>query len=425
MKHSVKEVELKNGARGLMIDIPSATVMHYQFHFRAGNRFVRSPDIYETAHLMEHMTFGPNAVFPNEQAYSAEFSKNGAYNNAYTSDYTMMYFADCADFEWERILRLQQLAICQPRFKPEVLEAEKGNVKNEISGMLSSHSNLLWPRMQQMVGEDVLTLPERLETIDNVTLNDIAEHHARTHTTENMRFIIAGKLTGRRVKIKQILESFDLPTGKRIEIPRSKLHGSEPELIKVRDSRSWTFGISSVMNRSLTQSERNDLTSLNHILTGTMYSRIFGQARKAGLAYNIFSDFDNGSRVSSWDFAGQVVPEAASKLFELIVEVLRQVLEGELTEEELNATKSYALGRYQMGAQTVSLVSHIYSQAYFNRGEIIDYDQVPKKILEVDAKKLTKIAQEFINGDKWAFAMVGDASTRQLKQLNAILDKVF
>ena len=31
MKHTVKEVVLKNGARGLFINIPDATVMQYSF----------------------------------------------------------------------------------------------------------------------------------------------------------------------------------------------------------------------------------------------------------------------------------------------------------------------------------------------------------------------------------------------------------
>ena len=38
MKHTTTEVRLKNGARGLLIDVPGATVMSFQFQFRAGNR---------------------------------------------------------------------------------------------------------------------------------------------------------------------------------------------------------------------------------------------------------------------------------------------------------------------------------------------------------------------------------------------------
>ena len=51
----IEEVRLKNGARGLFIDIPGATVMSFQFHFGPGNRFVADKEIYETAHIMEHL----------------------------------------------------------------------------------------------------------------------------------------------------------------------------------------------------------------------------------------------------------------------------------------------------------------------------------------------------------------------------------
>ena len=40
MKHTVSEVRLANGARGLLIDVPDATVMSFQFQFRADNRYV-------------------------------------------------------------------------------------------------------------------------------------------------------------------------------------------------------------------------------------------------------------------------------------------------------------------------------------------------------------------------------------------------
>ena len=126
MKHTVTEVKLKNGARGLLIDVPGATVMSFQFQFRAGNRYVRDKENYETAHVMEHMAFGANAKFKSEHEYEAEFTKNGAYHNAYTSDLSMVYVADCADFEWDRILSLQRVAICQPKFNAEELEAEGG-----------------------------------------------------------------------------------------------------------------------------------------------------------------------------------------------------------------------------------------------------------------------------------------------------------
>jgi predicted Zn-dependent peptidase len=44
MNHTVEEVKLKNGAKGLLIDIPGATVMSMQFQFRAGSRYAKNKD---------------------------------------------------------------------------------------------------------------------------------------------------------------------------------------------------------------------------------------------------------------------------------------------------------------------------------------------------------------------------------------------
>ena len=195
MRHTVEEVRLKNGVRGLLVNVPDATVMSFQFQFRAGSRFTKSPEIYETAHIMEHMAFGANARFASEHEFEAEFTKNGAYHNASTSDMSMNYVADCADFEWDRIFELQLLSISQPRFDEFEFKAEKGNVRNELTGYLNNNARLLWPKIQQEFGEKVLTYEERLKTIDNITLDDICEHHKRTHTTDNLRFVIAGKIT--------------------------------------------------------------------------------------------------------------------------------------------------------------------------------------------------------------------------------------
>ena len=74
-----------------MIDAPESPVLNIRVIFRAGNRFVKKPEIYEVAHLMEHMAFGRNAEYRDEQAYEAEFTKNGAYHNAWTSDYFICY----------------------------------------------------------------------------------------------------------------------------------------------------------------------------------------------------------------------------------------------------------------------------------------------------------------------------------------------
>jgi predicted Zn-dependent peptidase len=408
MNHTVEEVRLKNGARGLLIDVPGATVMSMQFHFRAGNRYTKSKDIEQVAHIMEHMAFGANARFKSEHEFESEFTKNGAYRNAYTSDLSMVYEADCADFEWDRIIDLQKLAIW-----------------SELTNYLNDHHRLLWPRVQQLLGEDVLTYRQSLPTIATVTLADVREHHRRTHTTRNMRFVIAGKLQGRKAEIKRQMEDFQLAEGERFTVPRDELKSANPSIIRRKDATNLTFNWSMAVPRELSDEELDAMHYLNHILTGTMYSRIFGAARQKGLAYSVSAHVGAGYYDSSWDIIGQVNHETAGELFDIITREIRCVLDGKISQEEIEAAKSFALGRYQMGAQTVSQISSFYTGRYFADDFIKNYDIVPEMIKNVSLKRMLDTAREFIDADTWVLAAVSSGERQELVELNDKLATLF
>lgn len=425
MKHTVEEVNLKNGAHGLLIDVEGASVMSIEFQFRAGNRYVKNKDIYETAHIMEHMAFGANSEYANEQEFEAEFTKNGAYHNAYTSDLSMVYVADCADFEWERILKLQELSICHPKFTETELKAEKGNVRSELTGFLNNHMRLLWPRMQQLLGEDILTYHQRLKTINNITIDHIREHHKNTHTSSNMKFVMAGKMTGRKNKIKEMLEAWDMPVGERFNVPKDRLHSSKPNMIRRKEASNITFGWSTVVPRVLTDSELYAMSCLNHLLTGTTHSRIFGTARKMGVSYNIFSDTSTNFYESSWDFGGQVNVDVAENLFQIISDQINAILKGRITEDEIEAAKSYALGRYQMGAQTVSQISNFYTARFFYDGKVKDYQLVPSSINNTSKECIIETARDFFEANTWSLVAVGNGDIASVQGYGNKLERLY
>lgn len=408
-----------------MIDIPGATVMSMQFHFRAGNRYAKDASIEQVAHIMEHMAFGANARFRSESAFEAEFTKNGAYHNAYTSDLSMVYEADCADFEWDRILELQKLSICQPRFNETELLAEKGNVRGELTNYLNDHNRILWPRIQQLLGEDVLTYRQCLATIPNVTLADVKEHHKRTHTTKNMRFVIAGKLKGRKRSIVRELESFDLPEGERFEVPQDELHGAQPTIIRRKGASNLTFGWTMSIPKRLSDEELDAMHNLNHILAGTATSRIYGKARAKGLAYHVGSYASSGFHDSAWDVTGQVNHESAPDLFALMSREINSVLSGNIKDEEIDSAKLFSLGRYQMGAQTVSQISSFYTNRYFADDFIKDYSKVPDSINKVTRGQIIKTAQQFIDADTWVLAAVSDGDREEVLDLGGKLEQLF
>ncbi|MBP5511821.1 insulinase family protein [Candidatus Saccharibacteria bacterium] len=417
MKHNVEEVELKNGARGLLIDIPNASVMTTRVQFRAGMRYAKTADLAEIAHVVEHLSFGANGSYKNEKDYEAEFTKNGAYHNAWTSDFSVCYETECADFEWDRILDLKRIAITTPKFNEEELKSEKGNVRSELTGYMNDNSRLLWPRLQQAIGEDVPDLKERISTLQNIEVKDIREHYRRTHTSNNMRFIIAGQVKKRKKEIIKMLESWELKEGTRFEAPVDELHSSPAVLIRRKDANNLTFGFSLVTPRRLTDDETEAMGALNHILNGTMSSRIFGEARRRGLVYGMGSGLSHSINYSSWDFDGEVNEESAEPLFELIQREMVRTLNGDIDESDIEAAKSYALGRYQMGAQTVAQIADYYAENYFSANVINRYNDIPAIIQKIDKATIVELAREFAASGIHAFVAVGSCDKALVNSL--------
>lgn len=422
MKHSVEEVTLRNGARGLLIDIPGATVMATRIEFRAGMLYAKNKDVYELPHVVEHLAFGANAKFKDEQQFEAEFTKNGAYHNAWTSDISVCYETECADFEWDRIMELQRVSICEPKFNEEELKSEKANVRSELTGYMNDYYRLLWPRVQQAVGEEVLDLAARRETISNIELKDIREHYRRTHTAKNMLFIIAGKMKGRKKQIIHELENWPLKEGEKFEIPRSDLRSGEVVAIRRKDASNITFGFSLVTPRHLEPNEVFAMNCLNHILNGTMNSKIFGTARKRGLVYGMGSSIAANAYNTYWDFDGEVNVENAEELFKLIQEEMMKALNGEVSEEDFEAAKSYALGRLQMGAQTPSQIADYYAENYFTNEMIQHYEEMPNLIRGIDRTKMIELAREFAGSGIKGFATVSSVEKAVISSLETRLN---
>src|SRR6202142_3940751 len=169
MRHTVSEISLKNGAKGLLIHVPDASVMTFDFNFRAGEYLVE-PDKWEVPHLMEHVLLGANQLIPRARDFQAELEKNGAYSNASTGVYDITYEAECADFEWDRVLNLILVAISKPLFLYDEFQAEFGNVKEEMAARSNNHFRRLSLEMRGAFGLIAKTDTERLELMTNVNV---------------------------------------------------------------------------------------------------------------------------------------------------------------------------------------------------------------------------------------------------------------
>ncbi|HEY8999346.1 MAG TPA: insulinase family protein [Candidatus Saccharimonadales bacterium] len=419
MKHTVTELTLKNGAKGLLIHVPDATVMCFEFNFRAGEYLV-DPKKWETPHLMEHILLGANERFPKARLFQEAIDRNGAYSNASTSVYEISYEAECADFEWDRILDLMLVAITKPLFLREEFKAEFGNVREELAARANNHFRHLSLELRKRYGFLARTDEERLQLMKNVKLADVKEHYEKTHTSRNLRFIIAGNITPKRHEaIEKMLEDIELPMGRsRIALPNEMpVRQSDPVFIPNKTVKNIYFYADTFMKRRMSDPETDALSLVNTMLTETLYSKILGRAREQGLVYGMSSGFGQAKKVSNWWFGAQVSRKNAPALFDIMVEELTKVFNGDIADEDIETAKAYALGRFQRSAQTVGGTLSGYSGRYFFDEVIDDYYQVPKHIKAVTKEGIVEISKAMFRDDIWALGVLSNCDETFAEEL--------
>lgn len=427
MKHNIELIELKNGAKGLLIDVPDATVMNFLINFRAGD-YLSPEGKWDTAHVMEHMVLGANKKFKKATEFSKEFSKNGAYNNASTGTYHLDYEAECADFEAERILDLLCLSIEAPLFLKNEFESEVSNVRDELKIYRNNHFTELSLSLGERLGLKEQTFAKRSRQLKNIKLNDIVSHYQKTHTTSNMRFIIAGQITKRRSSIIRRLEMLKLSQGMgRIELPNEKLQIIEkPIVVADKTVQNIYYRWETATNNLLDDKEEEASAALFGTLLSTLHSRIFGTAREKGLCYMINYGRYNTSKNSLWWIGGQVLPRNILPLFGLYSKVLGDIAKGKFTIQEMQETKQRALGNYQRGTQTISQLVFYYAPKFMLKDKIDDYYKIPNRIKQLRVQSLINAAQKALEGSNfWGVGFYGATHKISTKDLKKILAKTY
>lgn len=420
MRHTVDEIKLSNGAKGLLVHIPGATVMTMDISFRAGEYLVQE-DKWEVPHLMEHVLLGANQLIPKARDFQAEIEKNGAYSNATTGVYDITYEAESADFEWDRVLGLLLIAISKPLFLKEEYAAEFGNVQEEMVARSNNHFRRLSLEMRQAMGLFAKTDMERLELMKNVRLSDVKAHYERTHFARNMRFVFAGNFTKhRRKQVAEMLANIELPEGeKRFLLPTERPKRLRQPVYVTNDTvENLYFYIDTFLSRRLQECETDALSLANTILTETLYSRILGTAREQGLVYGMSSGLSYTKGFSNWWFGTQVSDKNAPALLDITVRELNKLRGGKIAKAEISAAKQYVLGRYQRSGQTVGATAGAYAGRYFFDGKIERYNQFPERVRAINRESIVAAADDMFSDNIWGFGVLGNCGDQFVSELN-------
>lgn len=408
MKHGVTEHHVAGGGSGLIVNVPGSDVVSLQVRFNSGFQFA-DRKVYEVPHVMEHLLSTVTQKHPGPNEFYIEAQKNGAYVNAHTSVDSNGYVYECADFELMRILDLMEEQLAAPLFAEQPLEAEIGNVREELTRNTTNHSTVCSVQLAEQAFPHLwLNYDERIGQLPKITVDHVRKHYERTHTSGNARFFLAGNFSdGGEAVVRRLDRIFQqMPKGERMDRSREIGLGLERPVVAHRDIKQLYYRAVMYFGE-LTEAERRAMTLLRLVLVGGMGSRILGEARRRGLAYAVSGAGHAEPGNSSFGFLGYVTPRNADTLFEVIGRGFDEVRKGDLSDAELDAAKDLLVGSIKRSTQTPGDLLGWYLEPYDEAGEIRDFDRTMELMRGVRPDEVVAVARKMVEAGRQGLSFLG------------------
>ncbi len=206
----IKQENLKNGLKVIVIEDPSSPVATFQVWYRVGG--IDEPEGKSgISHLLEHLMFRGSKNYPGN-VFSKIVQSQGGIDNAFTTkDYTV-YFQKLSPLKLHVSFDLESDRMANLMLKKEDFELEKKIVLEERRQRYEDDpENLI---IEEVIGTAFKTHPYKrpvigwTEDIQSITLEDVIEHYHRFYCPNNAFIIVAGDVKKEEI-IEKIKEKFE------------------------------------------------------------------------------------------------------------------------------------------------------------------------------------------------------------------------
>jgi len=429
MKHSYKIVNLFNKTPILIITIPNSPVSGFGFGVRAGHNHAPSSKI-EIAHLLEHMMFNENKDHPNLGDFAFQLEKRGIYSNGFTGpNHISFEYSFIKDYSKEAIkLALSQLVA--PIFSKANLEKEKSIITKELEPIIDDPYQACSENLSSEIYENSFRLKNRLSSLKKINIKDINVYYKKFFSLENTKFVLFGDYSESEIKdlmivIKEFLK--DYPSGKKHSLIQKPLKNYHKKIIAVDSKKTERscFDLSFV-NPGFPIENSPEIRLFHTIYNFGSYSRIFRKARGSGLSYGITTGYSIGRNYSEFYIYDRSSADDSLRIFRLAIEELIDILAGNVSQEEFERAKGYAISELQREYTQASDIAKWYIPDFADDDRLIDFNFYKNRIKEITLKEVVKAANSFIKKDGWVLSLVGsDIKNREegYRSILKILEK--
>ncbi len=250
------------------------------------------------------------------------------------------------------------------------------------------------------------------EGLSSITAEEIAQFHKRHYLPNNSILTVVGDIEPAEAlaAVKNVFGNW-----RRAEVqnptlpPVPKIDGYRIRLVDKPDLTQTEIRIGH-LGITRTSPDYFSLLLLNNILGVGPTSRLYTNIRaEKGLSYGVRSRFDARGLRGPFSVRTFSRNETALEALWLVLDELRRLKSGGVTEEELNGARSYYIGHFPLSLETpTQIASKIIEQEFYGLPE--DYlDKYLDNVRSVSREDVNRAAKRFLNPQNLIIVLVSRA----------------
>ena len=360
------------------------------------------------SHFVEHLLFKGTEKRSASQIVG-EIEEVGGSIDGFTSREFSGYWVKIPSSHLEKALDILSDLLLHPRFAREDFEKEKEVIIEEIKSALDNPQEFLSDSFTQNFWEGSpwgFPILGREDSVSRFSLEEVRNFYLEHYFNSPFIISLAGDF-----KFKEVLRTIEekwggIRWGRKKELPPpTRVKGSVFTFPRNLEQVHFILGTPGVSQKTPL---RFAFLVMESILGGGMSSRLFQRVREEfGLVYEIFTFHLSTSTCGLLGIYGGSRGEKVRDAVRLILEEMRNMKEGKISEEEVEKNKEFLKGGIILSSEnTQSRMSRLANQQFYF-GRIYSLEEVIERIERVKVEEVRKVAEKIFGGDSLNLAFLG------------------
>ena len=402
----VRRTVLPSGVRILSENVPGARSATIGYWVAVGSRD-ELPETFGSTHFLEHLLFKGT---PTRSALdiAVSFDAVGGEHNAMTAKEYTCYYAKVQDRDLPMAVEVIADMLTSSLLDRDEFETERGVILEELAMADDDPADVTSERFfEAVLGDHPLGRPigGSPATIQAVTRDAVWNHYRANYRAQDLVITVAGNVDHDAVvaSVQSALEraGWDLsataaPVERRTASGTSIERGSA--LTVVKRPIEQTNILLGMPGLTAYDDRRATMSVFNSILGGGMSSRLFQEIReKRGLAYSVYSFAPGYSDAGLFGIYAGCSPAKAGQVAELMLQELRGVATGGVTDEEIRRAQGQLSGASALALEDSDTRMSRLGRSEITLGEFVDLDEALRRISLVTVDGIRELAEELVS----------------------------